>query len=53
MKLNEIKNKRSDNEQYIDNFEQYDNCEKFIFLLRAQLINCFLSYRNNGDLILD
>ena len=53
VKLNEIKNKERNNEQYIDHFEKYDDCENFIFLLRAQLINCFLSYRNNGDSILD
>ena len=53
VKLNEIKNKERNNEQYIDHFEKYDDCENFIFLFRAQLINCFLSYRNNGDSILD
>ena len=52
IKLSEIENIEINNEKYIDKQEKYDDCENFIFLLRAQLIGCFLSY-NNEDSILD
>ena len=53
IKLNKNVVEKINNGDFITETEKYEDYQNFIFYLRAQLIYCFLTNKNNEDSLLD